>query len=70
MIRIIGYAYTAALHCTDCACSRFGADIIADRAGEPPILDDEGNPISPVFSTDEPGDNGDYCDDCKTNLRS
>lgn len=77
MTRIIGYAYEAALHCPDCAAAYYAdkCDINAAYGSEHdthgiPLQDDKGNPVNPVFSTDEPGDSGDYCDDCKTNLRS
>lgn len=63
MSRIIGYSYDAALHCLDCTCDRF--------VTEPSELtkDSEGNPVHPIFSTDETGEGGDYCDDCKLNIR-
>jgi hypothetical protein len=57
---IAGFAYEAALHCVACAETRFGADrLFAGTA-----IDREGNYVSPVFAGDEPGDSGDYCDDC------
>jgi len=61
-MNIIGYSYEAALHCVDCARERF--PLLPNVA-----FDREGNQVRPVFSTDEPGDSGDYCDDCHVDLR-
>jgi len=78
-MKIIGYAYMAALHCPDCA--QLSADVgILER--RPPLrtgtdahglaydlVDREGNEVHPVFDTDEP-DAGDWCDDCGADLRA
>ena len=56
-MQIIGYAYDADIHCTECA---NGAGM--DRPG---VVDSEGNEPHPVFSIDEPGESGcDHCGDC------
>jgi hypothetical protein len=51
MVNVIGYTYEAGDHCIDCATERFGMDnngfVPADA------IDNEGNPIHPIFSTDE-----------------
>ena len=48
-MRIIGYTYEADYHCTDCTEKRFGKDDL-DYAF---TVDNEDNPVHPVFSTDE-----------------
>lgn len=58
---IVGYVFEAALHCPNCSRDRFGDSLDSDSN---PPTDREGNPVSPVFAGDEPGDCGDYCDDC------
>ena len=79
-MKIIGYAYMAALHCPDCA--RLDADVgILER--RPPLqlgtdahglahdlVDREGNAVSQVHNIDEPGEGGDWCDDCRVDLRA
>lgn len=58
-IDVVGYAYEAALHCPDCTEKRFG-----DLDKIESVQDREGNTPSPVWGDDEPGDCGDYCNDC------
>lgn len=63
MVNIIAYTYEADYHCIDCAFQRHGnrAVLVSDLDkrvfDENNILynsiDSEGNPIHPVFSTDE-----------------
>lgn len=72
MTTIIGYTYEAGAHCVDCATSYFSdkAGINAawgsehDTHGNPLELEN-GEPISPIFSTDETPEGGTYCDDCR-----
>lgn len=52
---ISGWAYNAALHCCSCTEEHFEGRSFVDCKGNEP---------SPVFKWDEPGDSGDYCDDC------
>lgn len=47
MPSIIAWSYEADHHCCDCTEKRFGADVPESSR------DNEGNPIHPVFSTDE-----------------
>ena len=56
---VIGWAYEADLHCEDCARARFGATLDA-----PDTEDRDGNPVHPMFSTDEAPAEGEYCGDC------
>lgn len=79
MTQVIGYAYEAALHCVDCTRTRIDNGLFSrsiPHNNEPDEhgiftdwIDNEGNPISAVLSTHERGDSGDYCDDCRANLR-
>ena len=63
MPRIIAYTYVADIHCPDCAATDAAVGILRR---EPPLsldtdehglaydlIDREGNPVRPVFSTDE-----------------
>jgi len=75
-MRIIAYTYLAAIHCPDCTrralhayrqqlTRPFVGPAVYDEHGLPDdMIDREGNPVRPVFSTD--GDIGpaDTCDDC------
>lgn len=76
-MRIIAYTYEADYHCPECAKQRFGTNPQADNDEhglDPNICDIEGNPIHPVFSTDETEyrdeDTGimrkHHCGDCET----
>ena len=58
-MRIIGYTYEADYHCTDCTEKRFGKDDL-DYAF---TVDNEDNPVHPVFSTDEIQDHS-ACGEC------
>ena len=72
---IIAYTYLAALHCPDCTRSALRAyhqlftrscpgPAQFDEHGLPDdLIDREGNPVRPVFSTDEVAP-GEVCDDC------
>lgn len=63
------YAYEADLHCVDCTTKRFGRRAMAlDFAGRKPIADSEGNPLSPIFSSDECLYD-EYCGDCGDQIR-
>ena len=58
---IIGWTYSADIHCNACTRDRFGDNFAtADPAPE----DDEGNEIRPVFASDETDPAGEYCADC------
>lgn len=65
---VIGYTYDAAVHCTDCATTRFGinSDGFVPYAAE----DSEGNPVGAVFADTEWYDYYStehqvlYCDTC------
>lgn len=73
-MRIVAYSYLAALHCP--CCTRHALEALAevkrlnpgaalhDEYGLPDdMIDREGNPVRPVFSTDEVLQ-GAVCDDC------
>ena len=74
-MRIVAYSYLAALHCPDCtrrALRAYNRQIFRphpgperlDEHGLPDdLIDREGNPVHPVFSTDELAP-GEACDDC------
>ena len=62
MPRIIAYTYDADVHCPDCADAAYAAGwlVRSGRHGEydghglpMSLIDSEGNPVHPVFSTDE-----------------
>ncbi len=59
MSRIIGWTYEADYHCNDCALKRFGEIGLRN----PETKDREGNPLHPVFSTDEVLEDI-HCGDC------
>lgn len=74
MPRIVAYTYDAAMHCPCCTGERAAVGLLTRR---PPLqmgtdehgiafdlIDREGNPVRPVFSTDE-GWQGDACDECR-----
>lgn len=56
---VVGYAYEADLHCTQCAEDRFGAAKLMDN--ENPPEDGEGNPVSPVFAGEDAYEQCDHC---------
>jgi hypothetical protein len=89
-VSIIAYTYEAGLHCPDCARARaerngfelaplpvYGKLHGLDEHDVPfDAIDDEGNPVHPVFSTDEVGHYDDegryigaYCDTCGATIR-
>lgn len=59
MTRIVAYTYEAAYHCPDCTRQRFAAVPLfaygnPDKNGvEFTAKDNEGNPVHPVFDTDQ-----------------
>jgi hypothetical protein len=55
---IVGYAYEADVHCVDCAVARFGSQQHWRDA-----VDNEGNPIHPIFAGDENASE-EVCGDC------
>lgn len=71
MPRIIAYTYDADVHCPGCADAAYAAGWLVrsgrqgeyDEHGLPmSLIDSEGNPVHPVFSTDEPDFTS--CSDC------
>lgn len=76
MTRVIAYTYEADVHCPDCANHRAAVGLLTRR---PPLqigtdehglafdlVDREGNPVHPVFSTDE--HDFTHCGDCGAEL--
>lgn len=65
-MRIIAYTYEADMHCPACTFARFGREEPGDECdayGIPyEVVDREGNPVRPVFSTDE--NDWTHCGDC------
>ena len=49
MTKIIYWAYMGDTHCTECAEAAFGAEALDNGTAR----DGEGNPVRPVFSTDD-----------------
>jgi hypothetical protein len=72
--RVIGYAFDASIHCPACARAAHEAGrltlagrLVTDNNGLPMYLrDSEGNPVSPLFSTDEIGP---YCCACGERIK-
>lgn len=72
-MKIIAYAYEAALHCPGCTHKRHQRSPFRVRAPSPGpgdehgipwlAIDREGNRVHPVFDTSSDAD-GEYCDDC------
>lgn len=77
-MRVIGYTYVADIHCVDCALAAHAAGQFTlddplnhgpgdDENGLPyAATDSEGNPVHPVFSTDEREIT--HCRDCGSGL--
>lgn len=59
---VIGYAYEADIHCVSCTKKRFPNVEDNDR-----LEDSEGNPIHPIFASDE-GSDSEVCGDCGGSL--
>lgn len=57
---IIGWTYDASAHCEECAAQRFSSAQLRNPATE----DTEGNPVRPIFASDDTKPEGEYCDDC------
>lgn len=67
MSAVIGYTYNAAAHCVRCTGYRFNATAQGNSNADANNIrndarDREGNPVRPLFSTDETA--GGYCDSC------
>jgi len=58
-MKIVAYAYEAAIHCPRCTLRRFHVDSEDALVG---VLDREGNEVWPVFSIDENASG--HCDTC------
>lgn len=80
-MRIIAYTYCADVHCPECAKEDYPADVTLMHATSRQLydtgpadargvgiyaVDREGNPVRPVFSTDE--HDFDHCGDCFEDL--
>jgi hypothetical protein len=82
-MRIIAYTYEAAMHCPTCTRKRFGWGAFVAAVGERvkrdgkadehgialEALDNENNPMRPIFITDELGEEQDNCADCKESFK-
>ncbi len=66
-VRILGYDYEADHHCVDCAEDRFPLEE-QGRWIDEDAVDAEGNPVHPIFSTDEVGED-EVCGDCGAAIR-
>ena len=76
-MRIIAYAYDAALHCPECTYNAAAVGLLQRVAPLSPytdehgltddLVDSESNPVHPVFNTDETYP-GECCTDCYTSL--
>lgn len=79
-MRIVAYTYLAALHCPDCtrrALRAYHQQIFRPHPGPAQLdehglpddmIDREGNPVRPLFSTDEIAPD-EVCDDCYRPLK-
>lgn len=75
-MKIIGYTYDADIHCPDCATHAAAVGIMqrvpplnmgVDEHGLAlDLVDRDGNPVRPVFDTDEASDT--HCGDCREPL--
>lgn len=76
-MKIVAYAYEAALHCPDCTWNKASVGLLrrqpplqlgADEHGITfDLVDREGNPVHPVYDIGE-GLSGECCDDCRAPL--
>lgn len=78
-MKIIGYTYEADCHCVGCTRQRADsggfrkshpdsrADIVDEHGVALTSTDSEGNPIHPMFSTDEQLE-PQYCGDCRERI--
>lgn len=60
---VIGYAYDADVHCVDCATEKFGDALDAEDTE-----DSEGNPLHPIFASEEGPEHGSRCGDCSEEI--
>jgi hypothetical protein len=73
-MKIIAYTYEAGVHCPDCTRARFKDQPLDGLSNDDldqhwlryGLTDREGNPIHPVFTTDE--HDFTHCGDCGTEL--
>lgn len=71
-MEVVGYSYNADTFCPDCTIeyiriidpSITSEGISKILQGEVEFPDNEGNPIHPIFGTQEAGDTPDHCGDC------
>ena len=79
-MRIIAYTYEADVHCVHCTQMRDRGNNFFHRQyrdgaqqDEHGIMDDvkdrEGNPIHPIFSSDETPEGGLHCGECHATIR-
>lgn len=61
-MRIVAYAYTAAIHCPDCAAKCFH-DLDINEF----LVDSEGNGVKPLLRIELEG-NDEYCDTCNEQI--
>lgn len=70
MSKVIAYAYDADIHCVNCTHKRFDG-FMYYACGQwymhGAAKDSEGNPVHPVFDTEENPD-GLYCGDCRETI--
>lgn len=77
-MRIIGYTYDADMHCPACTVRDAGLGILTRQMPHRATLSDEhglgydlidaeGNPVHPIFSTDD-NSHLEYCGDCREKL--
>ncbi len=70
-MKIIAYTYESDVHCVSCTVLRFAHSSVCGLDLDPNGIwyghtDSDGNPIHPVFSTDET--NFTHCSDCGAEL--
>ena len=73
-VRIVAYTFEADIHCPSCTAERANVGLLTrgpplhpytDEFGlTADLVDREGNPVRPVFSTDEFGVAAPHCSEC------
>lgn len=67
-MKIVAYCYDADMHCLCCTIAAHGGDDENIRGNLSIAIDREGNPICPVFDTDEEPEGGLFCGDCHAQI--
>ena len=68
-MKVVGYTFDADVHCVDCTEAYVRennniGELVDIMEGRIEFPDGEGNPIHPIFDTDEAGNTPSHCGDC------